>query len=91
LEQLIGGDAAHNAQIARDLFAGKTSGNLGAVRDIVILNAAGGVVAYQGAKDHSLFGSELMNRFESAIGLVTQALDSGRALSKLDQWVMATK
>ena len=91
LEQLIGGDPAQNAQIARDLFAGKTSGNLGFVRDIVILNAAGGAVAYQAAKQTNLVGSELLDRFESAMQLVTTALESGAAHSKLDQWVEATK
>lgn len=91
VEQLLGGDAAQNAQIARDLFAGKTVGNLGAVRDIVILNAAGGVVAYQAAKDPNLVGTELLARFESAIQLVTVALETGKANSKLEQWVQASK
>jgi anthranilate phosphoribosyltransferase len=91
LEQLIGGDATHNAQIARDLFAGDTSGNLGAVRDIVILNAAGGVVAYQAAKTPEIFGSELETRFASAVQLVTVALESGKADAKLHQWVQASK
>ena len=91
LEQLIGGDPAHNAQIARDIFAGKTDGNLGAIRDIVILNAAGGVVAYQAAQQSNLHGTELLTRFESAIQLVTSALESGAAKDKLEQWVEATK
>lgn len=91
IEQLLGGDASQNAQIARDLFSGVTSGNLGAVRDIVILNAAGGVVAYQAAKDRDLVGTELSSRFESAIELVTRALESGKADSKLEQWIQASK
>jgi anthranilate phosphoribosyltransferase len=91
LEQLIGGDAHYNAQVARDLFAGNTSGNLGAVRDIVILNAAGGVVAYQASKNPDLVGSELLTRFESAVQLVTLALDSGKAHSKLERWVQSSK
>jgi anthranilate phosphoribosyltransferase len=91
LDQLLGGDASFNAQIARDLFAGGTSGNLGAVRDIVILNAAGGVAAYQAAKDPDLVGSELLTRFESAVQLVTLALESGKAHSKLEQWIQASK
>jgi anthranilate phosphoribosyltransferase len=90
LEQLIGGDPAQNAQITRDLFAGKTTGNLGAVRDIVILNAAGGVVAYQAAKNPELVGSELVTRFEAALQLVTVTLESGAAYSKLEQWIKAT-
>ena len=91
LEQLTGGDASYNAQITRDLFAGMTSLNLGAIRDIVILNAAGGVVAYQAAKDPKLVGLELLDRFESAVQTVTVALESGKANSKLEQWVEASK
>ena len=90
LDQLLGGDAAQNAQVARDLFAGRTSGNLGAVRDIVILNAAGGVVAYQAAKNPEYVGTELESRFESAIQLVTLALESGKADAKLQHWVQAS-
>jgi len=90
-EQLIGGDAHKNAQIARDVLSGKTRGNLGAVRDIVILNAAGGVVAYYGAKNPQLFGANLKDQFSSAIQLVTEALDSGKASQKLEQWVSATQ
>lgn len=91
LEQLIGGDARYNAQVVRDLFAGITAGNLGAVRDVVILNAAGGVVAYQAAKNPELVGSEIETRFESAIQLVTHALESGKADGKLQQWVQSSK
>jgi anthranilate phosphoribosyltransferase len=90
-DALIGGDAQHNAQITRDLFAGKTQDNLGAVRDIVILNAAGGVVAYRAAKNPQSAGSSLKAQFEAAIESVTDALDSGKASSKLEQWVSATQ
>ena len=90
-ELLIGGDAQQNAQVARDLFAGKTEKNLGAVRDIVILNAAGGVVAYRAAKNPQAAGSSLKTQFENAIQAVTDALDAGKASSKLEQWVDATQ
>jgi len=90
-DSLIGGDAQHNAQVVRDLFAGKTHNNLGAVRDIVILNAAGGVVAYKAAKTPQLAGSSLKTQFDSAIATVTEALDSGKAAAKIEQWVSATQ
>ena len=90
-EALIGGNAQENAQIARDLFEGKTQNQLGAVRDIVILNAAGGVVAYQGAKDPNLSGQSLPTQFEKAIQLVSVALDSGAAAQKLEAWVASTQ
>jgi len=88
--QLIGGDAAHNAQVARDLFALNTSGNLGAIRDIVVLNAAGGVVSYEMSKDPSKADVALQTRFEDALHKVSLALDSGAAELKLNQWVSAT-
>ena len=87
---LIGGDAEFNAQVARDLFARKTSGNLGAVRDIVLLNAAGGVVSYQMAKDSSKAEVDLNTRFQDALQMVTTALDSGAAEVKLAEWITAT-
>jgi len=90
-DSLLGGDAQENAQVARDLFAGSTNGRLGSVRDIVILNAAGGVVAYRIAKNPQSSSSSIKNQFEAAIESVTQALDSGAASSKLEQWVSATQ
>lgn len=89
--QLIGGDAAYNAQVARDLFANRTTGNLGAVRDIVLLNAAGGVVSYEMAKDSSKADVDLELRFTDALQKVTTALESGAAEAKLTQWISATE
>lgn len=89
-EQLLGGDAVFNAQVTRDLFAGQTGGNLGAVRDIVILNAAGGVVSFELARDASRADVDLDLRFTDAIQKVTAALDSGAGETKLNEWVAAT-
>ena len=91
IAELIGGDAEFNAQIARDLFERKTHGNLGAVRDIVLLNAAGGVVSYQMAKDPSRADVDLNLRFGDALQQVSTALDSGAAELKLAEWIVATK
>ena len=89
--QLLGGDAHFNAKVAKDLFDGETSGNLGAVRDIVLLNAAAGVVSYELAKDSSRIDVELDVRFEDALQSVTKALDSGAARVKLSEWIAATQ
>lgn len=88
--ELLGGDAAFNAQVTRDLFGRKTTGHLGAVRDIVLLNAAGGVVSYQMAKDSSKADVDIIVRFEDALQSVTKALDSGAAEVKLAEWITAT-
>ena len=91
LDQLIGGDAQENAEVTNKLFAGETSGNFGAIRDIVILNAAGGVVSYELAKDASRAEVDLDLRFEDAILRVTRALESGAARTKLTEWIAATQ
>lgn len=86
---LVGGDAYENAAIAREIFSGKHSGSLARVRDVVILNAAGGVVAYRAAKAGG-FQGQLINAFAAAINELTAALDSGAAEEKLNSWVAAT-
>jgi anthranilate phosphoribosyltransferase len=88
-DQLIGGNAQQNAEIARDLFAGKTSGQLGAIRDIVILNAAGGVVAYRAASQGN--DQDIMKSFQLAVEQVSSAIDSGAAAAKLESWVAASQ
>ena len=91
IDQLIGGDAQENAEVTNKLFDGESSGNFEAIRDIVILNAAGGVVAYELAKDASRVDVDLDVRFEDAIGRVTQALETGAAKAKLTEWIAATQ
>lgn len=90
IADLIGGDAEFNARIAQELFAGGTNGKLGSIRDIVLLNAAGGVVSYEMAKDPSKANVDLLARFQEALNKVTLALDSGAAESKLAEWVAAS-
>jgi len=89
--QLLGGDAHFNAQVCRDLFDGVTDGNLGAVRDIVVLNSAAGVVAYELAKDASRADVDIEVRFEDAVERVTRVLENGSARAKLTDWIAATQ
>jgi anthranilate phosphoribosyltransferase len=64
-----GGDPAHNAQVIRDTF----SGTRGAVRDIVVFNAAAGLVV-AGVASHMADGIE---RAQASI-------DSGAANNVVD-------
>jgi anthranilate phosphoribosyltransferase len=90
-DALVGGDAHFNAKIATDLFEGKRDGNLSAVADIVLLNAAAGVVCYELAKDQSRAELDMNLRFESAVARVSEALQSGAAREKLSSWIAATQ
>ncbi|MEZ5087706.1 MAG: anthranilate phosphoribosyltransferase [Tessaracoccus sp.] len=79
---LQGGDPAHNAQVVRDLVAGKRD----AVRDITVLNAAAAVLAYRGVS-HVV---PLEDQIGDLLGEVGEAIDSGAAASTLERWVDLT-
>lgn len=92
VDDLVGGDAQHNAKVARIVLGSDPwDSSLSAVRDIVLLNAAGGVVAYRLAKDSSQASRALTERFGEALTLVRDALDSGAAAEKLSAWIVATQ
>ncbi len=86
--QLIGGDARHNAGVASKLFAGEQFQNSQAIFDVVVLNAAGGIAAYELAKGSTL---ELNSLIESGIARAKAAIESGAAKQKLVQWSAITQ
>jgi anthranilate phosphoribosyltransferase len=81
LDDLRGGDAAHNAEVVLRLLAGDT----GPVRDAVVLNAAAALVAFDENADGTL-----LERMAAARLRAEEAIDSGRARSVLENWVRAT-
>ncbi|ROS62467.1 anthranilate phosphoribosyltransferase [Frigoribacterium sp. PhB160] len=87
IDDLVGGDAEHNAAIARRVLAGET----GPVRDIVLLNAAAGLVSYRLAADQSERDRPIVARFREQLLVAARAIDSGDAIAKLDAWVAATR
>jgi anthranilate phosphoribosyltransferase len=87
MSALVGGDGAHNASIARAVLAGQS----GPVRDIVLLNAAAGLVAFDLAGDPSQLLEPIVERFKAKIAVAAHAIDSGAATAKLDAWVAATR
>ncbi|GIH18217.1 anthranilate phosphoribosyltransferase [Rugosimonospora africana] len=74
---LRGGDADINARVAHELLAGKP----GAVRDAVLLNAAGALVAAAPADD------PLADLLPPAMDRCAAAIDSGAAADLLARWV----
>jgi anthranilate phosphoribosyltransferase len=82
LPDLVGGDAAVNAQVVHELLAGKP----GPIRDIVVLNAAAGLVADAGPKPDDLVG-----QLQGQLARADEAIGSGAAKEKLAEWVSATQ
>lgn len=78
-EALRGGEAPHNAAVARRVLAGEP----GPVRDAVLLNAAAALVAHDGVRDR------LTDQLREAFARAEQAVDSGEAAALLDRWVAA--
>ena len=91
LELLVGGDAHENAEVARSLFAAQRGERLDAIRDIVALNAAGGLVAYELAKDPSRVEVSLLERFAVGVERALEAIDSGSASEKLSTWIAVSQ
>src|ERR1700732_2159962 len=79
LADLRGGDAAHNAAVARAVLAGAP----GPVRDIVLLNAAAALAAAAGVTGPEAVPPALADGYARA----AQAVDSGAASALLDRWI----
>lgn len=75
-EDLRGGSAETNAEVVRELVAGKP----GPVRDAVLVNAAGAVAAYTG------FTASLTDDLAAGLSRAAEAIDSGAAADLLARW-----
>lgn len=87
IDEILGGSPEHNAGIARAVLAGEP----GAVRDIVLLNAAAGLVSFRLAEDPSQIARPITERLREQLEVAEQAVDSGRAERKLAEWAAATQ
>lgn len=83
LEDLRGGDAAHNAGVARTMLAGQP----GPVRDIVLLNAAAAIAASEGL---AASAEGLEKALSDGLARATEAVDSGAAADLLARWAEAS-
>ncbi len=79
LDQLLGGDAEANAAETRSVLAGAK----GPVRDAVVLNAAGAMVAHAGLSSRA----EWLPAWEDGLDRAAAAIDSGAAERLLARWV----
>jgi anthranilate phosphoribosyltransferase len=81
-EQLRGADKVYNAGVVREVLAGGAPG----VREVVLLNAAAAIAAYDG-----LSAERLHDALGRGLRLAAEAIDSGAAGQLLDRWVAASR
>ena len=94
LEQLRGGDARQNAQVVREIIAGRSDGNFAAIRDVVAVNAAATMITYDAATGFKNFGTpehSVAQRIAKALPVAYRSLDTGAAASVLDVWVSVSQ
>lgn len=84
-EELRGGDAAYNAGVVRDVFAGAT----GPVRDAVVLNA--GIALALTEPDAGSRTEAPVAGVRAGMDRAEQAIDSGAATALVERWVTATR
>ena len=76
LDSLKGGTADDNAALLRSIL----SGTPGPQRDAVLMNAAAGLVA-----------GDVASSFQEGLALAREAVDSGQAMAKLEQFIELTQ
>ncbi|MGW7416209.1 anthranilate phosphoribosyltransferase [Streptomyces sp. NPDC054863] len=77
---LRGGDRAHNARVAREVFAGAR----GPVRDTVLLSAAAGFAALEPSD------RPVAERLAAGVERAAESVDSGAASGVLERWATVT-
>ncbi|MBA2445596.1 MAG: anthranilate phosphoribosyltransferase, partial [Nocardioidaceae bacterium] len=78
-DDLKGGDVEFNADVVRRFVGGE----VGPVRDAVLLNAAAGIAAYEATS------ASLTGRLSAGLQRASAAVDSGAVAEKLTAWVAA--
>ncbi len=90
-EWLIGGDAHHNAQVALKVLSRDQFEHSQAITEIVALNAAAGLAAYELAKNPDLASQPIKQRLAEALAKTMSAITSGTAMDQLNRWTAATQ
>lgn len=82
-EDLVGGDPRHNAEVVRRLLSGEP----GPVRDIVVLNGAAALLAWQGPSHDESITEQLAR----TLPLAQAAIDSGSGSALLESWIRVSQ
>lgn len=82
ISAIVGGDGVENAAIARRILAGEK----GAYRDVVLLNTAATIAAFEGELE-----LPIVERITKGLRRAEEAIDSGAAAELLDKWASLTQ
>ena len=82
IADLKGGNPAQNAEVVHRVLAGEK----GPIRDIVLLNAAAGLVSYRLSHDAGQVQRPIVERLAEERELAAAAIDSGAARDLLARW-----
>lgn len=85
LDDLRGGDPAHNAQVTRDVLGGMA----GPIRDTVLLNAAAALVAH--ARLAGTTSGPFTDRLAAGLEHARRSIDDGAAAATLQAWAAASQ
>ncbi len=91
LAALRGGDPAHNAQVVRDLLAGRGREDGWAVRDAVLLNAGAALALARGGVEPGATSDQVLGAVRQGIDAARESIDSGASARVLERWVAATR
>ena len=89
---LVGGDRVRNADLLRKSLSGASEGlgedhdRVAAIRDVVALNAAAALVAYESAMGRHTEGT-LADRIGAQLPRTRQIIETGAAMRVLNAWV----
>lgn len=86
IEDLLGSTPEANALVARGVLDGAP----GAVRDVVLLNAAAGLTAFELSQHPEQHEVPIRQRLATQLARAAEAVDSGAAAQTLRNWVDAT-
>jgi len=77
VEKLVGGDAAHNAQLIRKAL---TAAGSGPIQDAICVNAAASIVAYEN------MGGDFFTQMQLAFARARGSVESGSSMNVLNSW-----
>jgi len=92
-DDLRGAEAQFNADVVRELFGGKSDGKFAAIRDVVAVNAAAALVAFDSTRANHTYGNPEVTfsaRLRVALPDAYRSIDTGLAADALSALVAAT-